>query len=385
MGGASSSAFNTTGTLKPGPGNTITAAHNPTVYDYQNDFQGIIANLGGVVIPTSPVDITGIVSVFGSGNEFLPFAVTPHIFSLPGNATFWYANKPTQGGSGTWDNTSASWNPAANGSGANAAYSSANFAVFGGTQATSNVQIAHGGVTANGIDIASNGYTISGADATATLTVGTTNTIDAVDLTNPTAVITANVTAQLVGTNGVNFNGAFYSPGVFILNPSAGSENFSGDLTLSAGTVQVSSLSVLGSSFGNLQLNGGGLKITTPGTSTLPASHGVRGSSASTIDLPAGSTFVIAGVTSDDALGTNAPTMTFPNAVTLNLTDSGASTLNENILHGLTFNSTGGNSVNVTSGSLGIHYIVSNNTSGTNTINGIVDFGAIAVLAAILL
>ncbi len=155
------------------------------------------------------------------------------------------------------------------------------------SQATSNVQIAHGGVTANGIDIASNGYTISGVDATATLTIGATNTIDAVNLASPSTVITANITAQLAGSSGININGGFYNPGVIKLNPTAGSENFSGDLTLTAGTLEVPTLSTLGTNFlgsstsvaNKLWLNGGGLKVDTAGTYTLY--NGVRGTSAS--------------------------------------------------------------------------------------------------------
>jgi len=387
VGGTATSAYNTTATLKPGPGNT--SIMNVTAYGYQSSYGGVIANLGGQVIPTGPVDIMGIADVFTSGNELIPFAVTPHIFPLPGNATFWYANHPTQGGSGTWDNSSSSWNSASDGSGSQTAYSSSNFAVFGGTQGTSNVVIAHGGVTANGIDIASNGYTISGAtsDATATLTIGTTNTIDAVNLSNPSTIITATITAQLAGTSGININGAFYNPGVFKLNPSAGSEAFSGDLTLSAGTLEVSTLSALGTTFlgtntsvtNKLWLNGGGLKIDTAGTYTLY--NAVRGTSASTLDLPTGSTLNIAGVTSDTNVGANAPTITMPNGITLNLTDT--TTFGENILHGLTFGAaTGGGVVTPSSSSftgtptLGIHYIVSNSASGINKVNGSVDFGA---------
>jgi hypothetical protein len=50
--------------------NSVTVFYNPSSYSVSDP-------LAGTAIPTGPVDITGIASVFGSTPELLPFTVTP--------------------------------------------------------------------------------------------------------------------------------------------------------------------------------------------------------------------------------------------------------------------------------------------------------------------
>jgi hypothetical protein len=61
---------NGTATITDGSANTM------TLFQYASSYSGAGA-LGGMTIPTGPVDITGIADVFDGTTEFIPFSITP--------------------------------------------------------------------------------------------------------------------------------------------------------------------------------------------------------------------------------------------------------------------------------------------------------------------
>lgn len=65
-------------TITDSSSNTIEALYGPNTYSIQNQ------NLFGTPISTGPVDVTGLVQIFGGAPEFLPFSVTP----VPEPSTF---------------------------------------------------------------------------------------------------------------------------------------------------------------------------------------------------------------------------------------------------------------------------------------------------------
>ncbi len=346
------------------------AANSMVLFYWPTSYSAAFQNLSGTPIPTVPQNITGFWSIFGSTAEFIPVSMSPFQASLPGNAIFWYPNNPagggSQGGSGTWDTAALNWNQNSNGNGSNITFTADKFAVFGGAAATNNVSVPAGGVTANGIDFASNDYVVSGGPITIG---GTLNTIDVA------TGATATINSQIQGTNGLNLGGTLFGQGTLVLNP-ATNESLSGDLAISSGTLQVASLSKLGTTFGNLIFGGGGLKITTAGSYSLDASHSVLGS-VGVLDLPAGSTLTINGTTASDGTGANSPFLTLPNATTLVLANDGSTTGGKIYLGGITFGSNGTLTVGNGTGTVSLNgNLTASATSGNTTVNGGVDFGS---------
>ena len=171
-----------------------------------------------------------------------------------------YWNAPA-GGTGAWDVTNMTWLTLTTGP-VDTIWSNAanNDAVFEDTAGT--VTIDAGGITAQSLTFNTAGYVIDGG----TLTLaGTTPTV--------TAASNATINAAIDGSLGlVKAGGAVLTLG--------GNNTFSGDVTISAGTLAVSNSNNLGSAANNIIFNGGTLRtlaalaaetrnITMTGTGTI--------------------------------------------------------------------------------------------------------------------
>jgi autotransporter-associated beta strand protein len=209
-------------------------------------------------------------------------------------ALYWDTNgaTPGVGGSGTWDSGTLNWTTDPAGAAATQPFNSSNAATFAGTAGT--VQVAAAGVIANaGITFETGGYVIAGGP----LTLGAGPIV-----ARHTEGIST-ISSIIVGTNGLNKTGL----GTLRLT---GANTFSGIVTLSEGTLQISADPNLGANENDLQFSGGtlallsnvaldvGRSLSGAGAIVLGAggSLTVNGSFALTsLALPAGGTLVLAG------------------------------------------------------------------------------------------
>ncbi|MDB6058986.1 MAG: outer rane autotransporter barrel, partial [Verrucomicrobiales bacterium] len=181
---------------------------------------------------------------------------------------FWDVNGSTAGigGAGTWDTTTANFNPSVAGTGTAAVFSSAGYTVFGGTAGT--VTLASGGVTANGgLRFDTTGYTIQSD----TLTLGSRG----ISVSNG---LSATVSSAIAGSSGLRKEGT----GSLTLS---GNLNYTGDTALTAGGTVISG----SAQFPSTSLSLGGGATLNLGTTTL------------TNDVPAGTTNFLSGVISGTA------------------------------------------------------------------------------------
>ncbi len=130
-------------------------------------------------------------------------------------------------------------------------------AVFSGTSAT--VSLATGGIRANDLAFNTNGYTIQNQ----TLTLNGT----APSITTATSV-TATISSSLAGTAGLAKAGT----GTLVLS---GTNAFSGNVTISAGTLKLAHSNSLGTSAKSLLLQGSNRVLHLSGGITLPAAIGI--------------------------------------------------------------------------------------------------------------
>jgi len=158
------------------------------------------------------------------------------------------------------------------------------FTIATGTGGTLNLR--SGNITRNNV---------GGTEATQTISAGMV-------LGDPTGVAAYTGTWNLAGSNSLNITGnigeaggsrAINKTGAATLILS-GTNTFSGGLTLSAGTVSISSNSNLGASSGGLTFNGGTLQVTGDVTGT----RAITMTGAGTFDVAIGSTIEQSGVVS---------------------------------------------------------------------------------------
>ncbi len=264
--------------------------------------------------------------------------------TLTGATTYWDVNGSSSGlgGTGTWNTTNTNWNDNT-GTGTAVTFDSSKNAFFGGTAGT--VTVDTGGVLADGnmtFDVT--GYTVTGN----TLTIGTGN---AINVTHSGDVAT--ISSKVSGSNGISTNGN----GTLVL--SSASNDFSGNIALNDGTLQVSSDSNLGNTGNDIVLGGGALK--TEVDLSLNAGRDVSGTGGS-LDVAATKTLTINGTVNTGALAlTNLGTVQVNDA-----TQTSSVTLSTN------------GTLRVGSGGSGTIYpsgnIYSNSSSGATTVNGSVDF-----------
>jgi len=195
-------------------------------------------------------------------------------------AAGWNATAPGTGGSGAWTNGSGSWD----------ASQKAN---FGGTAGT----VTAGIVTAsNGLSFATTGYTLTGG----TITLGAASAGLNAITTGTVGTVTATIDSLIAGSAGLQK----FGQGTLVLG---GANTFTGGLTLSSGTLQISSDSNLGDAAGPVVINS---TLKTTASVTLGSSRSVSG--GGTLDIAPGTT-----LTSSGAFGMTS--VTLPNAGTLDL------------------------------------------------------------------
>jgi autotransporter-associated beta strand protein len=180
----------------------------------------------------------------------------------------------------TWTGTGAggSWTNGQQGS-FNTVYanSATGSAVFAGTGEA--VTVAAGGVQTGSMAFQSNGFSLTGG----TVTMGQgTITVD--------AATTASVLSVVAGTAGITKAG----PGTLLLDAA---NTFTGNVTVSAGTLEINSDSDLGDSANDVVVNG---TLRTPNTLALGAGRDLSGSG--TLDIAAATTLTVNGATNMTAL-----------------------------------------------------------------------------------
>lgn len=290
------------------------------------------------------------VSGSGSRDEFALDSIQFSNFAVLASSLYWDLNGATAGigggGPATWDTTSSNWNVNSAGTNAPTTWTSASPAIFGGT--AGQVDIVAGGVTANGgIQFDSDGYVVSGG----TLTVGTTPTI-----TVSTAAYTATVSARVSGSNGLTKAG----PGTLVLGNNL--NDFTGNVTISAGTLSISAEGNLGNTTNDIILSGGALKATS--SINLDSGRDISGAGG-TIDVGTG--LVVSG---DGAVNlTGALTLSGAGQVTM--AGVGKS------IAGLNFSDAGRLDLTAAGATIGGN-VTTTNTTGTAELDGVFSVGSSA-------
>ena len=70
-------------------GNKLALFYYSSIYSVPN------ANLFGTVIPTDPVNLTGLIQLFNNAPELVFMSITPYIAPPPVGSVYWYPNGPT--------------------------------------------------------------------------------------------------------------------------------------------------------------------------------------------------------------------------------------------------------------------------------------------------
>jgi len=175
----------------------------------------------------------------------------------------WNATAPGAGGSGSWADGSGSWD----------ASKKAN---FGGTAGT----VTAAAVTAsNGLSFTTTGYTLTGGTITL---AGASSGLNAIT-TGTDGTVTTTINSALAGSAGIQKLGQ----GTLVLG---GDNTFTGGLTLSSGTLQISSDGNLGDAAGSVTLNG-----TLKTTSSVSLGSGRTVSGGATLDIAPGTTLTSSG------------------------------------------------------------------------------------------
>lgn len=178
-------------------------------------------------------------------------------------AAGWSGTAPGTGGIGEWTDGSGSWDST----------KAANFAGTAGT-------VTAGAVTANrGITFTTTGYTLTGGTITLAAVSSGLNSIT----TGTDGSVTTTIDSALAGSAGIQKLGQ----GTLILG---GANTFTGGLTLSSGTLQISSDSNLGDAAGAVTINS---TLKTTANVSLGSSRAVSG--AGTLDIAPGTTLTSSG------------------------------------------------------------------------------------------
>jgi autotransporter-associated beta strand protein len=196
-----------------------------------------------------------------------------------GTEYFWTANGSTLGGASTWDTSGTTWSSATNPV-SGIAWDSSKKAVFSGTAASVTVDSIS---ASKGVQFVSTGYLLNGG----TLTLSGVDSV-ANSITTDSGV-TAEISSTLAGTTGMTKSGA----GTLVLS---GSNTFSGNATIAAGTLHITNDSALGNTANDL-INNGTLKTTA--NVSLDAGRAISGSG--TYDIANGTTLTINGFIANTA------------------------------------------------------------------------------------
>ena len=175
----------------------------------------------------------------------------------------WNATAPGAGGSGSWADGSGSWD----------ASKKANFAGTAGTVTAATV------TASNGLTFTTTGYTLTGGTITL---AGASSGLNAIT-TGTDGSVTTTINSALAGSAGIQKLGQ----GTLVLG---GANTFTGGLTLSSGTLQISSDSNLGDAAGAVTLNGA---LKTTANVSLGSSRVISG--GGTLDIAPGTTLTSNG------------------------------------------------------------------------------------------
>ena len=186
---------------------------------------------------------------------------------------YWSA-VPGGGGSGNWSAGGTTWATNTGGAGAGQTQSDQTL-IF--TNAAGTVTVSGGVTVSNGMTFQTTGYDVQGSTITLAGTSAANNAI-----TTDTGVTTT-ISSELAGTTGLTKAGA----GSLILSAA---NTFSGNVAVSAGTLQIAGDSALGNAANDI-VNNGTLKTTA--TIALDAGRDISGSG--TYDIANGTTLTVNG------------------------------------------------------------------------------------------
>jgi autotransporter-associated beta strand protein len=274
--------------------------------------------------------------------------------ALISGGNYWAAD-PAGGGSGTWTSAGTTWATNTGGAGAGQTQSGSTL-IFADTAGTVTVS---GGVTvSNGMTFQTTGYNLQGSTITLAGATAANNAI-----TTDTGVTTT-ISSELAGTTGMTKSGS----GTLVLS---GANTFSGNATISGGTLEITNDSALGDAANDLA-NNGTLKTTT--SVSLGAGRDLSGSG--TYDIANGTTLTVNGNANNTATA-------LANTGTLDLQGATRTLGSVTINAPMTLNAVGAVSVTgltapgVSSGTAIINPDIIFTTSGDKTLNvaagGIVD------------
>ncbi|HEY8682982.1 MAG TPA: autotransporter domain-containing protein, partial [Rhodanobacter sp.] len=203
---------------------------------------------GGIMLGTMPAgDMLRIQTLTGAKqiNLLNTTGMTLNIWNGNGLAS------PTQmgGGSGIWSATAPNWTDV-DGDVTSSMQPQPGFAIFGGAAGTVTVDNSAGAVAAMGMQFATNGYVLAGDTLTLVADAnGNAPTIRVGDGSTSGASDVATIENVLAGTHGLNKS----DYGTLVLT---GANTYTGDTTISAGTLQLGNGGSTGSVTGNVTDNG---------------------------------------------------------------------------------------------------------------------------------
>ncbi len=235
--------------------------------------------------------------------------------------TFWDANhtdagsqsSANGGGSGNWNNATASWWVSGN---ADTIWSPGNVAYFAGTAGTVTL---NDNVTAAGLTVTAPNYNLNNTDGTSALTLsGTAPTVTIPQGTTTIGcAIAGSGTVTVSGPGTLNLSGA---------NTYSGGTTIAGGTTVNANTISDSGSSSLGVGGANVMLGtvgGQGANLNFTGSSGLTASQvTLNGTNSSVLNVPSGSSLELDGQVRSGTT-TAAPLLTLTGGGTLTLGGSG--------------------------------------------------------------
>lgn len=200
---------------------------------------------GDVRIVVAPTTATTAATFFGVGNATAtnrPQLTFTPVFATANNL-YW------QGGTGSWvPSGGTQWNPAKASPGTTG-WDNSGTAVAAFSSTPNSVVTVDGAIKATGLQFDVTGYTVAATAGSAITLSGANNTIQVTNATD-----TATISAPLAGTAGYNKTGA----GLLVLQ---GANTFSGNTTLTGGTLAISATANLGTPGSGVVFNGGTLSV----------------------------------------------------------------------------------------------------------------------------
>ncbi|BDU21085.1 autotransporter-associated beta strand repeat-containing protein [Dyella sp. GSA-30] len=170
------------------------------------------------------------------------------------SVNFWDGNGArgdgqVQGGDGVWQNTAGNDNWTNLNGSINASYQDSTFAIFAGAAGTVTVDTSLGAINTSGMQFATDGYRVEGDPIALVGTGGNAPVIRVGDGTTLGASMTATIASELQGTDGLTKTDL----GTLVL---AGDNTYTGNTTISGGTLQLGEGGTTGSILGDVADNG---------------------------------------------------------------------------------------------------------------------------------